>query len=125
MDGFGLGVGLATIFIIVFVHLRLRVKKSIETKWRTITAVVEQNCADQASGRSALGSGVEYVGGILYSYEVNHDFYSGQHNFSRKFGSAEDAISWTKTWIGKKITIRYNPDDPSKSEFMHEFRAHR
>lgn len=75
-----------------------------------ITGVVEQSCVD----RTDRG----YVPGILYSYQVNGEFYSGQYSFRERYGDPDKAVELARPWLQKKILIRYKPSDPQISVLL-------
>lgn len=88
--------------------------------WPMTTASVEQTCSDEHVIPGQNRVSFEYEGGILYSYQVNGEFYSGQHNFGEIFSSTEDALASVEHWVGKKILIHYRPDKPEVSAFLEE-----
>lgn len=105
--------------------IRAWIRKWGASSWPATTAVVEQTCAVQMYSGSRNRISFEYIGGILYSYKVSGEFYSGQHNFSGTFGSTEAALAEPKRWVGKTITIHYRQDKPEVSAFLnHHWNVH-
>lgn len=78
-----------------------------------VIGMVEQTCCDQVRrGR--------YTPGILYSYQVNGEYFSGQYQLQETRRSTEDALELARPWLKKKIFVRYKPGDPQTSAFLPE-----
>lgn len=78
--------------------------------WPMITGIVEQTCVNQ--------DGRRYAPGILYSCQVNSEFYSGQYRLSGSFNDYDEALELAKGWLEKKVYIRYKPSDPQVSVLL-------
>ena len=92
---------------LVFSFLRDRIatiRRRTAKKWPSTTAVVQQTCTDQVA-KWYFNHYDRYVGGILYSYQVDGKFFSGQHNFEGEYSCPEAATSRTKKWLGRRIKI--------------------
>lgn len=102
MGGWYLDVIIAFVFRMCAQWLR-RIRSR---KWPTTTAIVFQSYGE----RTGLGCEVRTVS---YDYVVGREQYSATHDEPFLFGSP----SWfTQDYVrGKEITVRYKPDDPSRS----------
>ena len=85
-------------------------KRRGASNWPMITGVVEQTCVDQDNRG--------HVPGLLYSYQVNGEYYSGQFSFPDGFRDRDKALESVKPWLQKKIYIRYKPSDPQISVLL-------
>lgn len=78
--------------------------------WPMTVGTVEQTCVD----RDNRG----FVPGILYSYQVNGEFYSGSFHFREGYSDSDKAVEAARPWLKRKIYIRYKPSDPQTSVLL-------
>jgi len=88
-------------------------KRSAARSWPIVIGVVEQTCADKVDR-------YRYAPGVLYSYQVQGEFYSGQYQLKETRYTAEQATELATPWLKRKICIRYKPNDPQTSVFLPE-----
>ena len=74
-------------------------KRSAARSWPIVIGVVEQTCADKVDR-------YRYAPGVLYSYQVQGEYYSGQHMLKETRYTAEEAIELATPWLKKKICVR-------------------
>ena len=73
--------------------------------WPTALVNVDEIYVDPEDGGQVVGSG---------SFTVNGEFYSAL--FKRRFRWSRDAAAWcASVESSSKVTVRYNPDDPSEN----------
>ena len=59
-----------------------------------------------------------WVSGIHYSYHVGGVMYSGAYLLPRAYKDSGSATTAGRSWVGKRIVVRYNPRRPSHSCFL-------
>lgn len=55
---------------------------------------------------------------IRYAYYVDNDAYSGTYFLPGATDDGHIAAAVGRTWVGKTIVVRYNPDKPEESVFL-------
>ena len=96
-------------------------------RWPLIDATIQSEFVSELTN-AAVGMGV--VGAVAsrmlcnavlqYTYSVAGEFYSGYIIFGGPYGSREEAAASARPWIGKKVSVRYNPAQPNQSALLHE-----
>jgi Protein of unknown function (DUF3592) len=82
-------------------------KKHAARNWPTLIGQVENYHLDK-----------DYVAYLLYSYEVDGQFYSGEHPLKRRVRSTDHAEKIATPWLHQKVVIRFNPQRPDQSVFL-------
>ena len=85
-------------------------KRASARNWPMVVGMVEQTCVNEVNHN--------YFPALLYSYQVNGEFYSGQHQFSESRRNSDDALELAAPWVKKRIFVRYQPNDPQQSVYL-------
>lgn len=59
-----------------------------------------------------------WVSGVHYSYHVSEVMYSGAYLLPLAYKDSRSATVAGRAWVGKRIAVRYNPRNPSRSYFL-------
>ncbi len=59
-----------------------------------------------------------WIVGFFYSYRVEGILYSGTFLLPEAYQNSRTASKGGQSWVGKTVTIRYNPDKPESSIFL-------
>ncbi len=108
-------------------HIRRR-RESF--RWTLIEATIQSEFAsDFASpalgvavgGAAGLATSQSLCNAVLqYSYQVAGEFYAGYIVLAGPYSSREAAGAAAAPWLGKKISVRYNPARPHESALLPE-----
>jgi hypothetical protein len=109
-----------------FLYRHIRRRKAA-FQWPLIEATIQSEFVSELTN-AAVGMGVAgavasrmLCNAVLqYSYIVAGEFYAGYIIFGGPYGSREEAAASARPWIGKKVSIRYNPAQPNQSALLHE-----
>jgi hypothetical protein len=93
-------------------------RRNVTKHWPIVNARVEQTRVIHVRGRGL--SFPRYYPAILYSYQVNGQFYSGESQLNRSSLDADDAMEMAQPWLHRKILVHYNPKNPDKSIYLGE-----
>jgi len=113
-----------------FLYRHIRRRKAA-FGWPLIEATIQSEFASELTNPAVGMAVVGAVAGSLasrmlcnavlqYTYSVAGEFYSGYIIFGGPYGSREEAAASARPWIGKKVSIRYNPAQPNQSALLHE-----
>jgi hypothetical protein len=108
-------------------HIRRR-KASFH--WTPIEATIQSefaaNLAAPGAGLAVAGTAGAFASRNLcncvlqYSYQVDGEYYAGYIILGGPYTSHEDASAAARPWLGKKISVRYNPAQPHQSALLTE-----
>lgn len=85
-------------------------KRAVARNWPMVVGTVEQASVNHGNQK--------FFPALLYSYQVNGEFYSGEHQLSDSQRSPEAALELAAPWLKKRIYLRYHPNDPQKSVYL-------
>jgi len=109
-----------------FLYRHIRRRKAA-FGWPLIEATIQSEFAsDVANPAVVMGVAGSVASRMLcnavlqYSYKVAGEFYSGYIIFSGPYASREEAAAAASPWIGKTISVRYNPTQPHQSALLSE-----
>lgn len=92
--------------------------------WPAVEAVVNNSFELNERSRNVESAqdSAEYVHiwavAIQYAYQVNGEFYAGTYFLPHTYEDSGIATEAGRAWIGKRITIRYDPRNYAKSFFL-------
>ena len=92
--------------------------------WPRAEAIVNSSFELNESSKNVApeDSPAEYVHiwatAIQYSYQVNGEFFAGTYFLPWTYEDSGLATEFGKAWIGKRITIRYDPRNVERSVFL-------
>lgn len=61
-----------------------------------------------------------WLAGIRFTYEVQGSVYTGSYLLPSAYAGYDFAAKDAGAWMGKRITVRYNPEKPEQSAFLQE-----
>jgi hypothetical protein len=93
----GLGAALASAVFYLW-------KKHVARNWPTQTGQVENYHVED-----------DFTTFLLYSYEVDGQFYSGERALNNNVRSTDHAEEIAAPWLKRKIIVRVNPGHPEQS----------
>lgn len=99
-------------------------------RWPLIEATIQSEFAANLAG-PGVGMAVAGIAGsvaarnayncvLQYSYQVAEEFYAGYIVLGGPYASSGDASAAARPWLGKKISVRYNPAQPHQSALLPE-----
>lgn len=111
----------AALFVTRWLHRAAREHQA--QHWPSVTAVVHNSFElNDRSTNVAQDDPARYVfwwiTALEYSYQVNGEFYAGTYFLPSSYTDSSVASAEGKAWLGRKITVRYNPSNPEKSFFL-------
>jgi hypothetical protein len=111
-----------------FLYRKIRRRKAAFS-WPLIEATIQSEFASDLAN-AAVGMAFGVAGSaasrtlcnavLQYTYNVAGEFYSGYIIFGGPYNSREDAAAAARPWIGKKVSVRYNPAQPHQSALLNE-----
>lgn len=111
----------AVLFVIRW--LRRSAREHQAQHWPSVTAVVHNSFElNDRSTNVAQDDPAKYVfwwiTALEYSYQVKGEFYAGTYFLPGSCTDSAMASEAGKAWLGRKITVRYDPSNPEKSFFL-------
>jgi hypothetical protein len=93
-----------------------RRKRAAAKSQPMVVGTVEQIALHEESRKY----GSVYFPQLLYSYQVNGEYYSGQYVIRDGRTNSDEALALAKPWLKRRIFVHYQPNHPGRSVFLRE-----